>query len=159
MSSVLQISIPWMRLQPWLAEADADGKINYTKFLERYKVHVVGYVQVVVYLYMYIYLDLLSFHLTFPFLTYRELAHLWQDRVIERICSRIYESSGDLRKEFQKYDKDGNGKIDYDEFIEAMKKQKLGLSNDQLYDLMRTLDTDSDNSIDIEEFVERFQVR
>lgn len=39
--SVLRLAIPWMELQPYLVDLEPDGRINYTKFLERYKIRVV----------------------------------------------------------------------------------------------------------------------
>ena len=58
---------------------------------------------------------------------------------------------------FKNYDRDGNGKIEYDEFVEALKQQNLGLSNDQLYELMRSIDKDENNSIDCDEFLKRLE--
>lgn len=55
-------------------------------------------------------------------------------------------------------DTNGDGKLSYDEFITGVKKYNLGLSNDQIYDLMRTIDINQNNSIDFEEFLNRFQV-
>ena len=34
----------------------------------------------------------------------------------------------------------------------------MGLSNDQIYDFMRSIDKDQNNSIDCDEFTSRFQV-
>jgi hypothetical protein len=33
----------------------------------------------------------------------------WQECVVEKICAKIYESSGSLAEEFKKFDKDGDG--------------------------------------------------
>ena len=41
---------------------------------------------------------------------------------------------------FEKIIKTGNGTIEYNEFVEAMRKYELGLSNEQLYELMRSID-------------------
>lgn len=96
-----------------------------------------------------------------------DFGNRWQDAIIERICLKIYESSGSLIEEFRKYDKDGNGSVEYNEFVEAMRKLELGLTNEQLYELMRSIDTgtpkeavnntDRSNSIDFEEFIHMFQ--
>jgi hypothetical protein len=39
------LSIPWFELRPWLADVEDEKgeRLNYTKFLERYKVTVTGY--------------------------------------------------------------------------------------------------------------------
>lgn len=69
-----------------------------------------------------------------------EVTRRWQEAIVEKICSKIYESSKSLIEVFKSYDKDGDGCLDYGEFINAMKKLDLGLTNDQLYDLMRSID-------------------
>ena len=60
--------------------------------------------------------------------------------MIENICSALFERSGDLEKEFSAFDLDGDGRIDYSEFLIAMRKLNLGLSDSQIYDLMRSID-------------------
>ena len=111
MSSVLHLSIPWLKLQPYLADSDADGNINYTVFLERYQLY-----------------------------SQSIIGDAWQEAVIEKICMKIYEASGDLVEEFKKYDLDGDGKVSYEEFMTGIQKYNLGLTNDQIYDLMRSID-------------------
>jgi hypothetical protein len=62
--------------------------------------------------------------------------------VISDICSKIYEKSSDIVAEFDSLTKGGNGELSYVEFVEAMKKYDLGLSNEQLFSLMQSLDKD-----------------
>jgi len=105
-----------------------ESPINYMKFVERFKIESSG------------------------------LSKSWADGLIHKICAKMYESSGDLQKEFQKFDTNSDGRLTYDEIVEAFQSRDLGLNNDQLYDLMRLMDTDQSGSIDIYEFLDRFQV-
>lgn len=59
---------------------------------------------------------------------------------MEKICAKIFAKSNDLIKEFKSYDSNGDGVVDYAEFLHAMKKHNLDLSEVQIYDLMRSLD-------------------
>eukprot|EP01117_Protostelium_nocturnum_P008738 TRINITY_DN3132_c0_g1_i2.p1 TRINITY_DN3132_c0_g1~~TRINITY_DN3132_c0_g1_i2.p1 ORF type:complete len:906 (-),score=379.45 TRINITY_DN3132_c0_g1_i2:34-2751(-) len=129
LNSVLQLNIPWLELEPFLIKDDPPGKINYMKFVERYKIQIDS-----------------------------ELSKDWTESLISKICVKLYETSGDLSKAFQKIDLNSDGCLTYDEFVDALSKQGLGLSNDQLYDLMKSIDKDQSGSIDLGEFTERFQV-
>lgn len=57
----------------------------------------------------------------------RGLTRSWQDGLIHRICAKMYESSGDLQKEFQRFDTNSDGRLTYDEFVEALQSQNLGM--------------------------------
>ena len=37
MSSVLSLSLPWLKIQTYVVKADNEGRIPYQKFLDRYK--------------------------------------------------------------------------------------------------------------------------
>jgi hypothetical protein len=78
LNSVMTLSVPWLKLQPFLADTDHDGNINYTIFLERYQLY-----------------------------SQSVLGDSWQESIIEKICTKIFEASGDLVAEFKKYDRDG----------------------------------------------------
>ncbi|PRP77832.1 serine/threonine protein phosphatase-like protein [Planoprotostelium fungivorum] len=105
-----------------------ESPIHYMKFVERFKIETSG------------------------------LSRAWEEGLIHKICAKMYENSGDLQVEFQRFDTNSDGRLTYDEFVEALQSQKLGLTNDQLYDLMRSIDKDQSGSIDIYEFLERFQI-
>ncbi len=45
-----------------------------------------------------------------------------------------------LTEVFKKLDKDGDGKIEYDEFVEGLEKLNVGLSKQEMYDFMRVID-------------------
>ena len=59
----------------------------------------------------------------------------------------------------QLIDINGNGLIEYHEFVAAL--QQFGpaeLSDSQIYDVMRVMDLNNDNCIEMYEFVKRFEV-
>lgn len=71
---------------------------------------------------------------------------------MSKICTKIYENSSSLAEEFKSYDQgtfrslvvflnciksDGRGKIGYVEFSTAIKKYKIGITDAQIYDIMR----------------------
>ena len=136
MTKVLQLQLPWLSLQPLLCKAESDGSINYIRFLERYRAK----------------------------LGTDDTA--WQEEMVAKISQRLFALSPTLKGAFKELDSDGNGKISYKEFVDALNNLSLGsytphlqgISKAGLYDLMRTVDEDSDNSISYEEFVARFQI-
>jgi protein phosphatase len=73
MTSVLNLSLPWMKLQGYLVKMDTEGKIDYGKFLDRFKLKMKS-----------------------------DLGTKWRDAIIEDICSKIYENSKDLVNEFKR---------------------------------------------------------
>ncbi|CAB1105840.1 unnamed protein product [Ectocarpus sp. CCAP 1310/34] len=126
---VLQLDVPFLSYVDRLAEVEEDGSINYTKFLERYRVQVSGL-----------------------------NAEQWQDAIVDQICERIFVAmgAGDVQSAFDYFDVDGDGNIEYEEFVNALKALEIGLSDDQVFELMRGLDKDCDSTIDLEEFASRF---
>jgi len=129
MSDVLKLHLNWKKLLPHLVKAE-NHQIRYTQFLDRYQVAV-----------------------------NEELQRKWQNAVVAKICEKIMSKSQDLKQAFKSHDKDGNGSIDYDEFIDIMKDYQIGLSNEQIYDLMRSIDTDKSGTIEYSEFMDRFKVQ
>ncbi|CAM9343001.1 unnamed protein product, partial [Hapterophycus canaliculatus] len=126
---VLQLDVPFLSYVDRLAEVEEDGSINYTKFLERYRVQVSGL-----------------------------NAGQWQDAIVDQICERIFVAmgAGNVESAFDYFDVDGDGNIEYEEFVNALKALEIGLSDDQVFELMRGLDKDCDSTIDLEEFASRF---
>jgi len=130
--SVLQLDLPFLTYQKQLAEADEDtGLINYSRFLARYRIEN----------------DAID-------------SSGWQESIIALICKKLFIAmgAGDLNQAFQVFDADANGFIDYDEFSTALKKMDTGLSDQQVFALMRTADANDDGRIDFSEFAQRFEV-
>jgi hypothetical protein len=84
----------------------------------------------------------------------------WQDAVLQKVCSRIYQAMGcgDIQAAFKAFDTDGDQYIEYEEFMATLKKLDVGLSDMQIYELMRSVDVDKDSKIDFKEFAGRFEV-
>lgn len=81
MSNVFStVDVPWTKLQPWLVQLEDKVTINFTKFLERYKIKINRYSN---HLYM---IDVLIYTSDF--------GDRWQESVVEAICTSIYERSG-----------------------------------------------------------------
>lgn len=78
--------------------------------------------------------------------------------MIAKISAKFLAFGPTLEAVFHEMDEDKNGKISYKEFVEALNGMSLGIPKQGLYDLMRTLDTDNDNTISYHEFASRFQV-
>jgi hypothetical protein len=160
------------RLVKRLADVEADGRINYTRFLDRYRIEMTG-----------------------------SSAH-WQDAVIDHICEKIFFAlkgrGTTVSDAFSIFDVDHNGKranpatqitlrsfllpsrpsrsipvraspvcclhccgsgtIEYEEFVNTLKTMDVGLSEAQIYELMRGMDKNKDTVIDLEEFTSRFGV-
>jgi Ca2+-binding EF-hand superfamily protein len=72
---------------------------------------------------------------------------LWGDCVAELV----------LFTAFAKIDRNGDKVISYQEFVDIVKSFNLGLTQDQVYDLMRSVDSNKDGHIDYTEFVSRFE--
>ena len=59
----------------------------------------------------------------------------------------------------QLIDINGNGLIEYHEFVAALRQfGPAELSDSQIYDVMRAMDLNNDNCIEMYEFVKRFEV-
>ena len=67
-----------------------------------------------------------------------------------------YISDLDLFKIFKKYDKNLNGYLDFDEYMECLTDQTLNLSKQEVVSLSLIADTNGDGQIDYEEFMKHF---
>ncbi|GLD96458.1 hypothetical protein PINS_up005141 [Pythium insidiosum] len=132
LKSVLQLDLPFLLYQSKLADIDeSTGLINYCKFLARYRIE-------------------------------NETVDQsgWQETMIATICKKLYRAmgAGNIEQAFTVFDADKNGYIEYEEFMTTLKKMDTGLSDQQIFELMRTADTNDDGRIDFNEFVQRFEV-
>ncbi|KAG7396038.1 serine threonine-protein phosphatase [Phytophthora boehmeriae] len=131
--SVLQLDLPFLTYQPKLAALvdDTSGRINYSQFLARYRIE-------------------------------NEAVdnNGWQESIIAVICKKLYRAmgAGDMEQAFKVFDADSSGFIEYDEFLNTLKKMDTGLSDQQVFALMRTADANDDGRIDFNEFAQRFEV-
>jgi Ca2+-binding EF-hand superfamily protein/diadenosine tetraphosphatase ApaH/serine/threonine PP2A family protein phosphatase len=121
---VLELDIPFLLYQNRLAELEPDGTINYSKFLDRYRVELAAGAV--------------------------EAMDRWQEAVISKICEKMFVAlgAGDVNEAFRRFDVDSNGYIEYHEFVSTLRSLNLNLSEQQIYELMAGLDTDRDSRID-----------
>ena len=68
-----------------------------------------------------------------------------------------YISNLDLFKIFKKYDKNLNGFLELDEYMECLNDQNLNLSKQEVISLSLIADTNGDGQIDYEEFMKHFK--
>lgn len=131
--SVLQLDLPFLTYQPKLAALvdETSGRINYSQFLARYRIEN----------------DAMD-------------NSGWQESIIALICKKLYRAmgAGDMQQAFKVFDADSSGFIEYEEFLSTLKQMDTGLSDQQVFALMRTADTNDDGRIDFNEFVQRFEV-
>lgn len=128
--SVLQLDLPFLTYQSKLAD-ETSGRINYSQFLSRYRIEN----------------DAMD-------------NSGWQESIIALICKKLYRAmgAGDMEQAFKVFDTDSSGFIEYEEFFNTLKQMDTGLSDQQVFALMRTADTNNDGRIDFHEFVQRFEV-
>ena len=75
----------------------------------------------------------------------------------EAIYRGLVERS-DVRKAFEKYDRDGNGYISRDEFNAVVRdKYQAKLTNTQIQQMMKTVDINEDGKIEYDEFCRAFR--
>lgn len=59
----------------------------------------------------------------------------WQDAIVDQICERIFVAmgAGNVQSAFDYFDVDGDGNIEYEEFVNALKALEIGLADDQIH--------------------------
>ncbi|KAH9124032.1 hypothetical protein AeMF1_005128 [Aphanomyces euteiches] len=131
LKSILGMDLPFLLYQTKLADIEPDNSINYSKFLSRYRIENPA-------------VD----------------ASGWQESIISTICKKLYRAmgAGSIEQAFKVFDTDDSGTIEYDEFMNILQKMDTGLSDQQMFELMRTADTNDDGRLDFKEFVSRFEV-
>lgn len=127
LKTVLKLDLPFMRLVNDLATVDDHGRINYGRFLDRYKIDV-------------------------------GVSADWHALMVEKVYEKLVAACADVESAYKLFDVNDDGCVEYIEFVNALKKLDLGLSDAQLFDFMGYLDEDRDNHIDFREFINRFQV-
>ena len=59
-----------------------------------------------------------------------------------QVCAKLYEASTSAQAVFDAMDKNGDGVLSYEEFCSAIQELDIGLTDEQVYDLMYTIDKD-----------------
>mmetsp|Transcript_21966 Transcript_21966/g.35323 ORF Transcript_21966/g.35323 Transcript_21966/m.35323 type:complete len:1069 (+) Transcript_21966:254-3460(+) len=129
LQNVLGLDLPFLHYQSHLAEVEDDGLVNYTKFLSRFQIQM------------------------------RHEDSGWQDAIVRRICEKLFSLVGaDLERAYEKFDTNKDGQINYEEFVATLKQLDVGLTEQQMFELMRSVDVDDNAHINFLEFAERFEV-
>ena len=128
LKNVLGLDLPYLSLQHLICNLDtSNGMVNYSEFLERYRMQMSG-------------------------------GGKWIDTVVQGICQKLYHICSDVEDAFGFFDVDDNGKIEYDEFLKAFQALNVGLTDKQSFEIMRSIDTDNNGYIGLEEFCNRFKI-
>ena len=61
-----------------------------------------------------------------------------------------------MKKAYAQFDTNDDGIIQFQEFIEMIRKLDSSITDEQAYDLMRSMDVNDDAHIDYNEFTEKF---
>jgi Ca2+-binding EF-hand superfamily protein len=66
-------------------------------------------------------------------------------------------NNADLLKVFKKFDQDGNGLISADEILSTMKSIGIEISDNDVKELIKEMDSNNDGKISYEEFLKAWQ--
>lgn len=125
---VTGLDISFMTYISSLAKIEANNKINYHDFLDRYLLDAKG------------------------------ISKEWYNSILIKICEKLLLSCSSLTTAFQKFDKNNDGVIDYDEFAGVIKTLNIDISRNQIYELMRYLDEKRENKIYYRQFASKVKV-
>jgi Ca2+-binding EF-hand superfamily protein len=79
------------------------------------------------------------------------------EAAVNRMFKYLQASNQDIVANFAKFDDDGSGELDVDEFRAALLEMGLGMDDEQMGLVMREIDTDGGGTISIDEFTERMK--
>lgn len=79
-------------------------------------------------------------------------------RTLRNELEDMFTQSGiDMKEAFRAFDADGDGTITQDEFKAGLRSLQLKITEDQIDDLVGSIDQDGDGNLDYLEFIEQFQ--
>lgn len=112
LESVLRLDISWVKYQPWLAELTESNDIDYPSFLARFEVRL------------------------------REQYAGWQRTVLQMFYNSLLAADLQITELLGFFDEDGDGLVSLNECTKALEKLKLGLSTQQIQQLVMHLGFD-----------------
>jgi protein phosphatase len=78
---------------------------------------------------------------------------VWQEEVAEQICRKLFHTCANLEEAYKLFDINTDGLIEYHEFVSTLAALDLGLTEDQVFELMRSMDLDCNATVDFKEFI------
>jgi len=120
--------MPWDRLVSEIAVVK-NGSVNYLQFLRRFRIN-----------------------------TKPQFAERWLHKITTKISRLVVTKEMNIHDLFSQLDKNKDGKVTYQELVEILRGHGTGLTDPQLFDLMRALDTNGDGVIGEEEFLSAFKL-
>ena len=82
----------------------------------------------------------------------------YEQLLFKKIASVLWKNSENIENSFKLMDINKDDKISYEEFYNHIKSLNLEIDDDLLYDLMRLIDKNRDNTINLQEFLSQFQI-
>jgi hypothetical protein len=78
--------------------------------------------------------------------------------ILEKVATAFYLQNFNLRRAFSLFDKDGDGTISRREFRQGWITLNLGLTYNEIDDLMNMVDTDKNGAISYDEFISKMDI-
>jgi Ca2+-binding EF-hand superfamily protein len=80
----------------------------------------------------------------------------WSNDIIQKLRFILKSTNISLREVFNKFDKDGSGKISQIEFRNSIRQLNLGLTSREIDQILNKVDLNADGCIDYHEFITKF---
>lgn len=78
--------------------------------------------------------------------------------ILEKVATAFYLQNFNLRRAFSLFDKNGDGQISMREFRQGWLALDLGLTYDEIDDLMNLVDEDKSGGISYDEFISKMDI-
>mmetsp|Transcript_4543 Transcript_4543/g.10913 ORF Transcript_4543/g.10913 Transcript_4543/m.10913 type:complete len:919 (+) Transcript_4543:74-2830(+) len=130
MASALQLDLPWFNLQKTLVVVDAEGMVNYVDFLKKFK----------------------------PEWNIPKMENGWDTQIVKNVYEALLSKDLTLKELTALFDQDGDGLVSPQEFKQALISSGVGLPETQINALLRAIDRDASGKLEVNKFLDRFQV-
>ncbi len=112
LKSVLTLDIPYLSYAHRLVDIEADGNINYAKFIERFRIEM-RYIFSTLFLYVLCMIHALLSHTIIIYfkLMNRPEDAAWQMKIVENVCEKLFQVCGNIEQAFEIFDANSDGTI------------------------------------------------